>query len=330
MARKTKSKTTELNPPELVELEDEIPLETYVDDEISDLESLNLESEDIQADSDPELTEETEEKKLGIRQVVSLCVLGFFSFILFFLVTFPLNETVRSILYGISRDSGIVIDAKEIDFSVIGDKSFESIVVQFPSGLFLKSDELHINTSLLALWNSKLDGSLVANFLRAEVTDLSLFWKELRIVSKLGSLEDRPSKWIGEIELDWKDGKINDSADYPLIGSLKGREFKRGSLLLKIRSGKATVEKGNIDSSIAKISITGSIRLLDQLAQSQLDLKICALPTEAFNAERPDLAGMLTMLPQENGKVCIPLRGSLQNPKPELPSLSPTGPREQD
>jgi starch synthase len=49
--------------------------------------------------------------------------------------------------------------------------------------------------------------------------------------------------------------------------------------------------------------------------------KLCALLTEAFQVERPDLAGMVTLLPQENGRVCIPIRGSLQSPKLELPNL---------
>ncbi len=320
MARKSKPKLSETPPPE--ELEPEIPLETYVDDDISDLESLSLESELPESETEEELTEEgNEEKKLGIRQIIILSALGFFSFLLFIIVTFPLNETVRTILYGISRESGIVIDSKEINVSILGEKSFESIVIQFPNGLFLKSDELHINTSLVALWDAKIDGDLVANFLRLEFSDLSLFWKEVRIASKLTGLEDKATRWTGEIELDWRDGKINDSPEYPLVGSLKGREFKRGNLILKIRSGKAIIEKGTIDSSIAKISISGSIRLLDKVLQSQLDLKLCALLTEAFQVERPDLAGMVTLLPQENGRVCVPIRGSLQSPKLELPNL---------
>lgn len=113
--------------------------------------------------------------------------------------------------------------------------------------------------------------------------------------------------------------------DIPFLGSLKGTDIKRANLLFKIRSGKLLIERGNLDSNIAKFQFQGVVRLSDTISFSQLDLKVCFTFTDKFAAERQDLVSMVALLPQEAGKTCIPVRGTFSSPKVDLPNLNQLG-----
>jgi len=299
-------------------------LEAYDPDEDA-LESL-LE-DDLVFDEDSEEIEE--ESRLNPKKIITLVSLGIVSFIVFLLFTFPLDEMVRSVLVETSRKSGIIIESKEIHFPIFGRKSFDSFSVQFPNGTVMKAEELSVSVSLFGLLNQRIDGDAEIGFFKYEGGDTSFQIKAISFPLRIASIEEKMTKWNGEGEIEFSGGKIFESMEIPMLGSLKGHEIKKGTIHFKIRSGKVLVEKGNIESSIAKIQFQGVIRLADVLNLSQLDLKVCATLNEKFALERQDIAGLATLLPQENGKICIPIRGSIATPKVDIPNLnqfgSPTG-----
>ncbi|TGN18550.1 type II secretion system protein GspN [Leptospira idonii] len=268
---------------------------------------------------------EEEDKKLNSQKIFYLIGIGVLSFLLFVFITFPLNEIVRAFLTSSFKDTGILLEAKEIKFPIFGRKFFDSFAVRFPSGTVLKAEETSLSLSLLGLINYKLEGDADISFFKYEGGEWSVQIKSLQIPIKLSGLEDRITKWNGEGEIQFSGGKFFESMEIPLLGSLKGQEIKRGSFQFKIRSGKLSVEKGTIDSSVAKIQINGVIRLSDVITLSQLDLRVCFSLNEQFAKERQDIAGLFTLIPQENGRACVPIRGSVSSPKVDVPNFNQLG-----
>jgi type II secretion system protein N len=305
-----------------------MPKEKELESEIDDEELLDGEEilESLLDDDQEEDSEELEEEsKLDSKKIVILFGLGFFSFIIFLLFTFPLDEMVRSILVDASRDSGMVIEAKEIHFPILGRKSFDSFSMQFQNGTVVKAEELSVSISLIGLMNQRIDGDAEIGFFKYDGGDLSLQIKSIVFPLRIASMEEKITKWNGEGEIEFSGGKFFESMDIPMLGSLKGHEIRKGIVQFKIRSGKVLIEKGSIESSIAKIQFQGVIRLSDVFSLSQLDLKLCATLNEKFALERQDIAGLATLLPQENGKICVPVRGSISSPKVDIPNLNQFG-----
>jgi type II secretion system protein N len=282
-----------------------------------------LEASEEEEDEDWEESEEL--GKLNSKKILTLVSFGFISFIIFLLFTFPLDEMVRSLLVDTSKETGIVIESKEIHFPFLGRKSFDLFSLQFVNGSQLKAEEMNVSFSLFGLLNGRLDGDAEIGSFRYDGGDLSLQIKAISFLLRIASLEEKISKWNGEGEIDLSSGKILESMEIPMLGSLKGQEIRKGSIQFKIRSGKVLIEKGNIESSVAKIQFQGVIRLSEAIQLSQLELKLCATLNEKFALERQDIAGLATLLPQENGRICIPIRGSIASPKVDLPNLNQLG-----
>lgn len=279
-------------------------------------------------EDDSEMFEEDndeEHAKVNRKQVLTLVAISIVSFILFTIFIFPLNEIVRSVLIKTGKETGIFMDAKEIHFPMIGRKSFDSFVMSFPSGTSLKAEEVSLGISIFGLIQSRLEGDVNIGYFSYEGSDLSIGIQTLDLPIRLSPLDEKITKWNGEGEITVSGAKIKESMDIPFLGSLKGTDIKRANLLFKIRSGKLLIERGNLDSNLAKFQFQGVVRLSDTISFSQLDLKVCFSFTEKFAQERQDLVGMVALLPQEAGKTCIPVRGTLSSPKVDLPNLNQLG-----
>ncbi|PJZ85986.1 type II secretion system protein GspN [Leptospira harrisiae] len=266
-----------------------------------------------------------EHSKVNRKQIFTLVAIAVVSFFVFTLFIFPLNEIVRSILIKTGKETGIFMDAKEIHFPMIGRKSFDSFVASFPTGTSIKAEEISLGVSLIGLLQSRLDGDANIGYFSFEGSEWAFSAQTLDIPLRLAPLDDKITKWNGEGEIDLSGGKIKESAEIPFLGSLKGTDIRKANLVFKIRSGKLLLERGVLESSLAKFQFQGVVRLSDTLSFSQLDLKVCFTLTEKFAQERQDLVGMVALLPQEGGKTCIPIRGTFSSPKVDLPNLNQLG-----
>jgi type II secretion system protein N len=296
-------------------------------DEDFDLEEDLIVQESL-LEEDNELFEEDsdeEHTKVNRKEILILITISIVSFFVFTIFIFPLNEIVRSLLIKTGKETGIFMDAKEIHFPMIGRKSFDSFVVSFPTGTSLKAEEVSLGISLLGLLQSRLEGDVNVGYFSYEGSDISIGIQTLDLPIRLSPLDEKITKWNGEGEISLSGGKIKESMDIPFLGTLKGTDVKKANLLFKIRSGKLLIERGSLDSNIAKFQFQGVVRLSDTLSFSQLDLKLCFSFTDKFALERQDLVGMVALLPQEGGKTCIPLRGTIASPKVDLPNLNQLG-----
>ncbi|MDF3821526.1 type II secretion system protein GspN [Leptospira sp. 96542] len=293
-------------------------LEEELDDEI--IQEALLEDE-LFSDED----QEEESSKLDKKEVLSLIGIATFAFFIFSFFIFPLNEIVRSLLVRMGKETKVLLDAKEIHFPLFGRKSFDSFVVNFPTGTNLKSEEISLGISLFGLLQSKVEGDAEIGYLKFEGSEWGFTIQTLNLVSKLSGVDEPLSRWSGEGEIELFGGKIVESIEIPFLGTLKNTEVKKANLSYKIRNSKLLIERGSLDSSLAKFQFQGVIRLSDVISASQLDLKICFTLNERFANERQDLTGMLALLPSEGGKTCVPVRGTFSSPKVDLPNLNPMG-----
>ncbi|MCW7492197.1 type II secretion system protein GspN [Leptospira sp. 2 VSF19] len=295
--------------------------EDFLAEEEKEIQESLLEDEDDLFDEDGD----EEHSKVNRKQILTLVAIAVVSFLVFTLFIFPLNEIVRSILIKTGKETGIFMDAKEIHFPVIGRKSFDSFIISFPTGTSVKAEEISLGVSLFGLLQSRLEGDASIGYFSFEGSEWAMSIQTLDIPLRLSPIDDKITKWNGEGEIDISGGKIKESAEIPFLGSLKGTDIRKANLLFKIRSGKLLLERGSLESSLAKFQFQGVIRLSDTLSFSQLDLKVCFTLTEKFAQERQDLVGMVALLPQEGGKTCIPIRGTFSSPKVDLPNLNQLG-----
>ncbi|MCW7459081.1 type II secretion system protein GspN [Leptospira bandrabouensis] len=295
--------------------------EDFLTEEDNEIQESLLEDDDDLFDEDGD----EEHSKVNRKQVLTLVGIALVSFLVFTLFIFPLNEIVRSILIKTGKETGIFLDAKEIHFPVIGRKSFDSFIASFPSGTSVKAEEISLGVSLLGLLQSKLEGDANIGYFSFEGSEWAMSIQTLDIPLRLSPIDDKITKWNGEGEIELSGGKIKESAEIPFLGSLKGTDIRKANIVFKIRSGKLLLERGSLESSLAKFQFQGVIRLSDTLSYSQLDLKVCFTLTEKFAQERQDLVGMVALLPQEGGKTCIPIRGTFSSPKVDLPNLNQLG-----
>lgn len=258
--------------------------------------------------------DDDDHKKLNLKDIIYLFVIGLVSTILFFILLFPLEEVIRSITLERTRKAGIILDFKNLNFPIFGTKSLDNFLFQNATGLVFKSEEVEFQISLLGLMLNKLE--IEQDFLSSSIETKFANWNPKSSNLNL-SLEnfDKPSKWNGDIVFLSSGGKISDLHDIPMLTDLKDIKINKFSLFLKFKYGKGTIDKGNIDSSVLKGSLSGSVKLMDAFALSPVDLKFCFNFTEAFSLERPDIAGYAAILPKEGNKSCIPIIGTLGNLK---------------
>ncbi len=284
--------------------------------------------DEIQDSTEEEYLESAiqEEIPLTTSKILSLVGIGIVFFILFAFLLFPLNELIKSYLIDFSKNSGIIVEFKELRFSLLGTKSIDSLLIQPGNDMFIRVEELSIDTKILQLFKYTFDGEFGLINFRFESGEIAFLIKSVLLDGKLAGLDQRLTRYTGDINLHFRGGEITSLPELPMVGEIQKIEILQGSLKLKIRSGKVLLDQGNLNTSWFRILVSGQIRLNDNLGFSTLDLKICAQAQEKFAQERPDIAGLVALLPQENGKGCLPVQGTFRSPKIEIPGMMQVSP----
>lgn len=289
---------------------------------------LYVEEQENSNELDDELNSELldeEEIPLTTQKIILLASIGFGFFLLFVILLFPLEEVIKSSIIDFTKSRNISFEFKDIKFPILGQKRIDSFVFSPTNETTIKSEETLIDLKLLDLIQNKIDGDVTFSSFSIDSGATSILLKNLNLSGRLSGFDERITKTTGDLNIIIRSGKIISLPEIPLVGEAKDIQIIKGSFILKFRSGKILLERGSFDTSWFKFNFSGTIRLSDILAMSVLDLKICATAQEKFANERPDLAGMLAILPQENGKSCIPIKGTLKNPEFNMESITQGG-----
>lgn len=261
--------------------------------------------------------DDSDTEKIKKKEIIKLVIWGTCFFFLFFLWLFPTEEIIRSQISSIAEENGIVLDLKDLRFPFWGTKQADSLLIQ-TNTITIRAEECSFDFSLWGiLFLDNID-------LKTELSGTKIDWKNYNLtVSNFGFTtklkEISAGKPTGDFTITIAGGKIIGIPDLPMIGEVKELKVKRGNFLGRLIGGKRLqIEKGFLDTNLMKLYVAGVINLTEPINYSQMDLKICGTLQESFAKERPDIAGTFAILPKEKDKVCVPVKGTIQDPKVEF------------
>lgn len=258
-------------------------------------------------------------EKLTLKQIVLLTTAGIVSFLFFIMLLFPYDIIVKNIIYK-ANIPGFSIDFTSLDFPFIGKKVIHSLSLQTSGGTNIKAEEFIIDISLFSFLTSKnIMGEFKLNSSKIENDKIGINLKTVFTTSELTGTEAL-NQLKGDLAVRISGGSIYKLPDIPLIGQLDKINLNNSILHFKIQNGNMVFQKeSNLNTSIAKIFITGNIQLNPNISFSSINLSFCPKFKPEFATERPDIVNTLQILPKNaDGQNCIPLTGTFQNPQLNL------------
>ncbi|GIM22255.1 type II secretion system protein GspN [Leptospira borgpetersenii] len=278
-----------------------------------------------------ELQEEEEEPapRFTFRQKLILIGTGLFSFLIFTVWLFPLDEVVRSSLQSSSAKTGTIINFRDLSISILGNVTLDTLEITTSSNLKIKTEEAVLKTSLLGLIKKKFNGKFKLISLKIDTENGPLAKiRSFEGQGKFDNLDQGFSRMNGTLHLEIpagsSSGMIQELPEIPLLGELKNITIKKFLTKLNLQGGNLIFNDFTLDTSIARFDITGNIRLSENMSFSQLNLRICLELDRNFELERQDIQDMLTLLEKQSGSKCIPVMGTVNKPEvkiPEYPGL---------
>ncbi|WP_061222409.1 type II secretion system protein GspN [Leptospira weilii] len=282
-----------------------------------------------------ELQEEEEETapRFTLRQKLILIGTGLFSFLIFTVWLFPLDEVVRSSLQSSSVKTGTIVNFRDLSISILGNVTLDTLEITTSSNLKIKTEEAVLKTSLLGLIKKKFNGKFKLISLKIDTENGPLAKiRSFEGQGKFDNLDQGFSRMSGTLDLEIpagsSSGMIQELPEIPLLGELKNITIKKFLTKVNIQGGNLIFNDFTLDTSIARFDITGNIRLSENMSFSQLNLRICLELDRNFALERQDIQDMLTLLEKQSGSKCIPVMGTVNKPEVKIPGLSGPPPPE--
>ncbi|EMF81313.1 hypothetical protein LEP1GSC188_5037 [Leptospira weilii serovar Topaz str. LT2116] len=282
-----------------------------------------------------ELREEEEETtpRFTLRQKLTLIGTGLFSFLIFTIWLFPLDEVVRSSLQSSSVKTGTIVNFRDLSISILGNVTLDTLEITTSSNFKIKMEEAILKTSLLGLIKKKFNGKFKLISLKIDTENGPLAKiRSFEGQGKFDNLDQGFSRMSGTLDLEIpagsSSGMIQELPEIPLLGELKNITIKKFLTKVNIQGGNLIFNDFTLDTSIARFDITGNIRLSENMSFSQLNLRICLELDRNFALERQDIQDMLTLLEKQSGSKCIPVMGTVNKPEVKIPGLSGPPPPE--
>ncbi|WP_078129189.1 type II secretion system protein GspN [Leptospira alexanderi] len=276
-----------------------------------------------------ELQEEEEETapRFTLKQKLILIGTGLFSFLIFTVWLFPLDEVVRSSLQSSSVKTGTIINFRDLSISILGNVTLDTLEITTSSNLKIKTEEAVLKTSLLGLIKKKFNGKFKLISLKIDTENGPLAKiRSFEGQGKFDNLDQGFSRMSGTLDLEIpagsSSGMIQELPEIPLLGELKNITIKKFLTKVNLQGGNLIFNDFTLDTSIARFDITGNIRLSENMSFSQLNLRICLELDRNFALERQDIQDMLTLLEKQSGGKCIPVLGTINKPEVKIPGLS--------
>ncbi|EMY79167.1 hypothetical protein LEP1GSC060_1022 [Leptospira weilii serovar Ranarum str. ICFT] len=278
-----------------------------------------------------ELQEEEEEAapRFTLKQKLILIGTGVFSFLLFTIWLFPLDEIIRSSLNSSSAKTGTIVNFRDMSISLLGNVTLDTLEITTSSNLKIKTEEAVLKTSLFGLIKKKFDGKFKLVSLKIDTENGPLAKiRNFEGQGKFDNLDQGLTRMNGNLDLEIpagsSSGMIQELPEIPLLGELKNITIKKFLTKINLQGGNLIFNDFTLDTSIARFDITGNIRLSENMSFSQLNLRICLELDRNFALERQDIADMLTLLEKQSGAKCIPVLGTINKPEVKIPGLTGT------
>ncbi|EMP01821.1 type II secretion system protein GspN [Leptospira santarosai] len=271
--------------------------------------------------------EEDTTPRFTLKQKLILIGTGLFSFLVFTVWLFPLDEIVRSSLHSSSAKTGTIVNFRDLSISILGNVTLDTLEITTSSNLKIKTEEAILKTSLFGLIKKKFDGKFKLISLKVDTENGPLAKiRSFEGRGKFDNLDQGLSRMSGTLDLEIpagpSSGMIQELPEIPLLGELKNITIKKFLTKMNFQGGNLIFNDFTLDTSIARFDITGNIRLSESISFSQLNLRICLELDRNFALERQDIQDMLTLLEKQSGGKCIPVMGTVNKPDVKIPGIS--------
>ncbi|EMO32526.1 hypothetical protein LEP1GSC175_1372 [Leptospira santarosai str. HAI821] len=271
--------------------------------------------------------EEDTTPRFTLKQKLILIGTGLFSFLIFTVWLFPLDEIVRSSLHSSSAKTGTIVNFRDLSISILGNVTLDTLEITTSSNLKIKTEEAILKTSLFGLIKKKFDGKFKLISLKVDTENGPLAKiRSFEGRGKFDNLDQGLSRMSGTLDLEIpagpSSGMIQELPEIPLLGELKNITIKKFLTKMNFQGGNLIFNDFTLDTSIARFDITGNIRLSESISFSQLNLRICLELDRNFALERQDIQDMLTLLEKQSGGKCIPVMGTVNKPDVKIPGIS--------
>lgn len=235
----------------------------------------------------------------------------------FMILTFPYEVLVRSQLQQMGESFGGGAYVGNIDIGLFGDSTINNMTLSRKDGAELEFKNINFNIGhLRALISKDINGDLSVEQMSYSNEKMSIKGNiESDLNMEFNSFSDYPVK--GKIDTQFKNVSVNGVVikgfDIPPV---KFTTIKIEAVIMK---GRVKIEKSNFSGPDINGSITGYIVLSGFFKRSQIDLNI---EIDSSSALLDNYKILLGSLPNENGKIKINLKGTLDNPKIDIPGTS--------
>lgn len=282
--------------------------------------------EDVEEVSEEELEDEEYEAtgELSWKQKLILINSGIFAFLLFIIFLFPYEELARTFISKYAQENNFVLEFKKLNLSLFSTKSVDNLIYQNKDNMEIRAETIEVDSSIWDLAKKNFKGNVKITSLNLELTDYAIKANSVNLEdSSIIGFDRDTLNMNGNLNLQIFNGTILRSPIIPMIDTLQGVTIKSILLNLKktLNSNRVTIEKGVITLSIAKITLSGYIELAANMKSSRLELKVCPKLTEKYSAEREDIASSLQLLTRDMADGCIPIQGTVGDPKVSMPGI---------
>jgi len=284
--------------------------------------------EDIEEISEEEFEYEDDESEssgeLSWKQKLILINSGIVAFLFFIVLLFPYEELARTFISKFASENNFVLEFKKLNLSLFSSKTVDNLIYQNRENMEIRAETIEVDTSIWDLIKKNFKGNVKITSLNLELTEYAIKASSVNLEdSSIIGFDRDTLNMNGNINLQVFNGTILRSPVIPMIDTLQGVTIKSILLSLKktLNSNRVTIEKGVITLSIAKITLSGYIELAAAIKASRIDLKVCPKLTEKYSAEREDIASSLQLLTKDMPDGCIPIQGTIGDPKVNMPGI---------
>ncbi|MBI38368.1 MAG: type II secretion system protein GspN [Leptospiraceae bacterium] len=270
-----------------------------------------------------ELDDDFEETTLTSRQKIWIGVSVISSFLLFFVLLFPLDIIIRKLLQ--NPETGMQADFTSLNLNAFGSDDIQGF--QFRAGSFaISSPQVESTVSWIGLMKDDLEGTVTLNGpFDLQAGDVGL--QGQKALLKLGlpdSMQQPASTWVGDIELELQGVTFTAlPSAIPLPLSPSDLKVSQGRIRMGFDGGGVNFEGSSLQTNLFNIRLTGRGTIRGPLAAMQLNGRICLRPVSDLQQENPAIYDFYTAFGGTGGgELCFKLEGNLSSPK-FLPESNP-------
>ncbi len=270
-----------------------------------------------------ELDDDFEETELTGRQKIWIGVSVISSFVLFFILLFPLDIVIRKLLQ--NPEIGMQADFTSLNLNAFGSDDIQGF--QFRAGNFaISSPQVESTVSWTGLLRDDLTGIVTLNGpFDLQAGDVAVQGKKALLKLNLpDSMAQPASTWVGDIELELQG--VNFTAlpsGIPLPLSPSDLRVSQGRIRMGFDGGGVNFEGSSLQTNLFNIRLTGRGTIRGPLATMQLNGRICLRPVSDLQQENPAIYDFYTAFGGAGGgELCFKLEGNLSSPR-FLPESNP-------